>query len=67
MTSGVVRTDNPYLAALVYQYRSLMPETYQMPTNDYHENLMDFVVCCDYLEAKIEVMQGMMILQNRTG
>ena len=45
----------------------MMPETYQMLTNDYHENLMDFVVCCDYLEAKIEVMQGMMILQNRTG
>ena len=38
-----------------------------MLTNDYHENLMDFAVCCDYLEAKIEVMQGMMILQNRTG
>ncbi len=67
MTAGVVRTDRPDLAALVWQYQSLMPETYQMLTNDFHENLMDFVVCCDYLEAKIEVMQGMMILQNRTG
>ena len=37
-----------------------MPETYQMLTNDYHENLMDFVVCCDYLEAKIDVMEGLL-------
>ena len=59
MTSGMLRPENPVLDRYGYLYWSLMPESWQSYSGDYHENLRDFMVSCDYLEAKIEIMQGM--------
>ena len=60
MTSGLLHPENPVLDRYGYLCWSLMPESWQLCSDDYHEHLRDFMVSCDYLEAKIDVMEGLL-------
>jgi hypothetical protein len=58
---GVIHTDFPDLAPMNFQYWVHMPEAYRAGnTPEQRESLEEFMICCDYMEAKIEIMKGLM-------
>jgi hypothetical protein len=58
---GVIHTDFPDLAPMNFQYWVHMPESYRAGnTPEQRESLEEFMICCDYMDAKIETMKGLM-------